>query len=462
MRTFLALAIPAILTAQATFQPFDGKFPADHRELQVDSAGNQWLVRFGILGVHTLEDPAKPNPWVFNHEVKQVATDTHGNRWVISGSRLSGNQLTVLPLGADRGKSLEGHSPSLVTRSPDGRAMFYEDGNLYHVSLGKDGDFEVSPFAEIKGATQFSVDAFGHTYAKTSKGIFKLEAPKDAWQRNWEEVGILPGSNHDLSGDILGGDFYMAGGLTAEWGLPLQSKCFDTVLSFEPETRSWNTVGQLLHPRRYNATSHLDGEIWVIGGDKGKGHPPLGTVEILNLNSKHVRQGPPLPAPISMCTAHNIGGRLYVLGKDKDSNAPSNFYSIGKGDCEWSIEKEAPDVAGPIVSTSDCTNIYVIIPHKHLAIYNTHTKKWKTVPIPTPPRSCQVAFHKGELWLMGGRGVPGGKATQVYNPQTNKWRDGPDLPRELVWGTAFSSEGDLYVAGGAAGSCYSNRTFRLR
>ncbi len=56
----------------------------------------------------------------------------------------------------------------------------------------------------------------------------------------------------------------------------------------------------------------------------------------------------------------------------------------------------------------------------------------------------------------------GGSVTYICSPDSGQWRKGPSLPREIVWGAAFSIDGDLYLTGGGAGRCYNNRTFRLR
>lgn len=453
----LSLGCSHIVSAKGGFKPFEGRFPTDGRNLNVDSAGNRWLLDQGKVFVYILDELQASHSFAFDHKPTQVVTDTRGNAWI-----LTTKSLYVVTYSTGKTKLLEGRTPICLSRAPDGRAMFYDGEKLQAISMEKNGDWNIEALGVVEGAQRFSVDTQGNIFAKTKSGVFRMEARENAWQRNWMEVGNLPGSNHDLSGDILDGKFYMAGGLTAEWGWPAQRKTYETLLCFDPQTTNWKSVGKLMHPRRYNATSHLDGEIWIIAGDQGQGHPPLNTVEILNLPNGEVRKGPPLPAPISICTAHNVSGRLYVLGQDKNSQTKGNFFSIGKVEQEWLEELAVPELTGPIVSTSDSDKIYVVIPHKHLAIYHTTLREWKSVSIPTPPRSCQIAMHKAEVWLMGGRGVPGGKITQIYNPATNQWRYGPDLPRELVWGTSFSINGELFLAGGAAGTCYSNRTFRLK
>lgn len=440
------------------FYQISKAIPNDLRKLAIDSSGNRWSLEDGKVLVYPAQSPESPITISPDGTSSHLTTDSHGHVWALADQK-------VYVLDPRTKKPVWLHTNfkgTFLTRSSDGRALLYNGKNLENLMLSRKGILSKESSSPLPYAERFMVDRRGKTYAKTLHGNYGLEAPEDAWQRYWVEVGHLPGSNHDLSGDVLNGKFYMAGGLTAEWGFPARSKAYDTVLCFEPDSENWKLKGKLKHPRRYNATSHLDGEIWIIGGDKDKEQPPLATVEILNLQNGKVRPGPPLPAPISICTAHNVGGRLYVLGRDKDSPVTANFYSIGKEEEDWTVEKEVPEVSGPIVSTSDEENIYVVIPHKHLAIFNSKSKSWSQLSIPKPPRSCQISVHQNELWLLGGRGVAEGKETQVLNLQKMAWRNGPKLPRELVWGTAFSLNDQLYITGGAAGSCYSHRTFRLK
>ena len=48
-----------------------------------------------------------------------------------------------------------------------------------------------------------------------------------ATQQQWEIVARMPASNHDLTAAVLQNKFYVAGGLTAEWGFPTRSHPFD-------------------------------------------------------------------------------------------------------------------------------------------------------------------------------------------------------------------------------------------
>ena len=56
----------------------------------------------------------------------------------------------------------------------------------------------------------------------------KITAPLDtAPEGAWRAVARMPGSNHDISAAVLGGQFYVAGGATEEWGFPRRARVVD-------------------------------------------------------------------------------------------------------------------------------------------------------------------------------------------------------------------------------------------
>lgn len=272
----------------------------------------------------------------------------------------------------------------------------------------------------------------------------------------WESVARLPFSNHDLSGDVLHGVFYMAGGLTAEYGMPPRSHAPSQLFAYDGA--AWRVAAELGRPRIYAGTSHLDGKLWIVGGDtllSDGERVTTNLVQVVDPASGHVSLGP-LPKvarPMALCL--HAAGRLYVLGA-------SRMESIGTGETAWRDEPAGPLVDGPLAGVVHADKLYVVLPHRGLAVYDARAKSWSQLAPPESPRSCQVAAFKNEIWLIGGRGVRDGRATHIYSIGRKRWRRGPDLPRELVWGAGFTLNGVVHVAGGAAGSCYSDRTFRLR
>ncbi len=68
-----------------------------------------------------------------------------------------------------------------------------------------------------------------------------------------------------------------------------------------------------------------------------------------------------------------------------------------------------------------------------------------------------VAAHDGAIWLAGGLDAFGSALTEVaiYDPATDSWSDGPDLPVSLHHTALVSTGDDLLVVGGYLGSSNS-------
>ena len=61
------------------------------------------------------------------------------------------------------------------------------------------------------------------------------------------------------------------------------------------------------------------------------------------------------------------------------------------------------------------------------------------------------AVYDGELWVLGGRAQPTGSlnSVEVWNPQTNEWRQGPSMRHKRTGAVAGVVAGCLVVAGGS-------------
>ena len=60
-----------------------------------------------------------------------------------------------------------------------------------------------------------------------------------------------------------------------------------------------------------------------------------------------------------------------------------------------------------------------------------------------------VAVHNGELWVVGGQDANGKRdEVRVFNPQTNKWKNGPKLPERISHAPLVSTGDKLYLLGG--------------
>ena len=78
--------------------------------------------------------------------------------------------------------------------------------------------------------------------------------------------------------------------------------------------------------------------------------------------------------------------------------------------------------------------------------------EWKAIKQPFQRRALSAAAHQGKIYAMGGIDADGdiSHEVNVYNPETGKWTQGPELPGSTMNGfgtTAWSIGGQLYFSG---------------
>lgn len=281
---------------------------------------------------------------------------------------------------------------------------------------------------------------------------------------HWIAKTRMPISNHDLTAAVLKGKFYVAGGLTADYGFPARSHPFDELWELNPNTWSWRVAAKLFRARIYCATASFDNKIWVIGGDviepDGKRFA-VTTIEVIDPRTGQVTRGIDSTIARPMPLALTANGRLYVMGNARDQyDQPGQMESIGKGETAWRRESDGPAGMGPLAGAALNDKLYVIVPKKGLAIFDAKASRWELiVPPGGVPRSCQMAAYRGEIWMLGGQDIEDQTQSLIFNPRTKQFRKGPPLPRPNSWGAAASVNGKLIITGGAALRSQSDRIY---
>ena len=487
--------------------------PAGATSVVRDIFGNCWALSSGPQPKLLVLAGQEPVAWMPDRlsdlpleAWHSLAADEFGFLWAASARRLmrldphepeaGWTNFSVMPEIAGSIVSPVARSPiAALGVAPSGALLVaFEEGLIAEVNCDESTAMNVyqGPLSPSEIGCDDSGDVWVGIRSKESRlNFYRKVAAANAWQHTWEEVGRLPAGNHDLSGDLLpNGNFVMAGGQSAGFGYPAIRHTFDQVFEFDRKTYLWRAAGKLQQPRFYNATSVLDSRIWVIGGNRRDPAPAtpaatlgemhfLDSVEICDPSNGVISAGPKLPFPMEMPIALQINGRIYVAGGVTPGlttglaahayNGPGKLMSIGLGDSSWRAEPDGPTGMGPLAAAAYRGSLYVTLPNRGLFLYDTVRRRWSAASAPGPvrdgklaaARSAQVVFYRDELWVLGGRDVPM-DASQIFNPATGAWRDGPRLPRQLAWGAAGVVGDRLMMVGGAGGRGYSDRTFLLR
>lgn len=414
--------------------------------------------------------PAAGGPWQW------LVADHVGNIWVGG----AGGLCCLDPHHPEQGwrrVGLPGGAPTALGRSPDEKVLVgLASGEVLEVDLSAGGELRRQVLARAPAAVgALYTDGQGALWAATAAGLYRRGPAADAWQHAWRQVGRLPGSNHDIFAAPLQGGLYVAGGLTADWGLPARSHVFDELWRFCPQTGCWELASRLGFARRYNGIAALEGKIWVVGGEgeiKSAAHPEgerltMDVVEIYDPVAGTWSEGPRLNTRRSEPLVMAEAGRIWAVGGACDpSTAIATVESIAPGEGAWRYEAPLPV---PLRQGAGCAldGVLYCVSTEGLFAFDTVTRQWLSgLPqLEQTPQAALVAAYAGEVWVMGGHRS---QATWRYAPDERRWRPGPALPTWQSWGAAAVLEGQLYLAGGAHWSAlherfvFDDRTYVLR
>jgi hypothetical protein len=372
-----------------------------------------------------------------------IVRDTCANFWTLARGRDGRQQLWVLP-AQEPNRWSETTIPGLDA-----------------------GQWE-SLVATADGAVNLTLgsDAVSFNPRDPAAGIHQVSSAvtAPATPGPWRVMTRMPASNHDLSAAVVDDFLYVAGGLTAEWGYPARSHAFNELWALDARTWTWRIAAKFPQPRIYCATVAFQGRVWIVGGDvvSAEGRRRSTTsATIFDPKTGIVVAGPDLPVAQPAPLALVARKRLYVMGT-ANRESPGRMDSIGPDETSWRREPDGPPRMWALAGAAWENRLYVAVPHTGLAVFDPETRRWNISGGPTHPRSPQVAAWRGEIWLIGGRDIAKPRDTRIFNPRTLGWRSGPPLDRELAWGAAAVVQDQIVVTGGAAGPCYSDRTYVLQ
>ena len=350
-------------------------------------------------------------------------------------------------------------APTALALSPDGLVMAgLVSGQVMEIDLGVEDDISIRVLSEgvadLGPVGALTRDWDGNTWVGAGSALYRISPSKDAWQKQWQALGRLPGGNHDIFAAELDGILYTSGGATSGWGYPAAQHLFDELWGYDPGMDVWRVVGHLPFPRCYNGVAVLDGEIWNVGGAihaednvRGRGpRLPLNDVDIYNPSTDTWRLGPQLGTARQEPVVLTANGRIYAIGGADKDDALDSVESIGPGEMEWRSE---PSLPLPMRQYAGCVldGVIYVVSKAGAFSFEPQAAQWIPLPpAPQLPQASQVAAHDGQVWVLGSYKTDQGYR---YSPADKTWQPAPDLPAPNSWGAAAELGGRLVVVGGA-------------
>ena len=203
---------------------------------------------------------------------------------------------------------------------------------------------------------------------------------------------------------------------------------------YNVETKTWKNGPSLREARsRFGVCVDSKNTIYVLGGADDKVYFGTNSAEVLNCdrNGEPIGDWQTLPsmikgrfdfeAAVIDDKVYAVGG--YSRGMLKDMEVFDNKLNVWK-ECR-PMSNARDDHA---VATFD-EEIYVFGKDGVCEKYNPVTDTWTAIaafPIVAPFRGSAVL--NGKIYLVGGLEC---EETDIYDPKTNKWSTGPQLPRDI-------------------------------
>ena len=172
-----------------------------------------------------------------------------------------------------------------------------------------------------------------------------------------------------------------------------------------------------------------------------------------------------------------VGDRFYLVGgRGTNPIKPVEIFDPATG--AWSVGAAPPVEMHHFQAVEHGGKIYVVgamtggyprepaLPVVH--VYDPATDRWSTGPeIPADRRrgGAGAVVHDGQIYVVSGIQIGhwSGHVTwfDAFDPRTGSWRRLPDAPRARDHFQAVVIDGKLYAAGGRRSSASTNQTFEL-
>lgn len=181
--------------------------------------------------------------------------------------------------------------------------------------------------------------------------------------------------------------------------------------------RKWLPRSAMNIPRCLFSMTVLDGMIYAAGG-LGSDSQLLNSVEFYNPSTNAWRFTATMPQATKGHGVAAVGGMLYVVGGETMDNTLESMQA-----------------------------------------YNPRLDSWTSLSCMILPRSFSgVAVFQREIYVIGGCVAVGErhpenmlKSVEIFNPERNEWRFGPELPEGRYNYTVVVHNGSIYVFGGETG-----------
>ena len=263
--------------------------------------------------------------------------------------------------------------------------------------------------------------------------FFSISAPAAEIRGIWSTLPPVPSPRQEVAFDVLDGKLYIIGGIGGD----------SAVEAFNSETGDWEELPDLPRGLHHGSAAAVGGKIYSIGGF-ASGGPIFGTplAEVFEFDPSRAswEARAPLPSPRGGLMSLALNGLIYAIGGRDQSNSFTNVDVFDPDLNAWSPAASLPVPLDHLAAAMVDGRIYVaggrltqngsfIRNDPTLVVYDPSSDQWRLGPdLPTSRSGHAAASIAGFLLVMGGE-IPGVlNANEVYDPANSRWFRLDDLP----------------------------------
>ncbi|MCP4723940.1 MAG: hypothetical protein GY863_02830 [bacterium] len=224
----------------------------------------------------------------------------------------------------------------------------------------------------------------------------------------WKYLTKAPYSFRNLKAVSCNGNVYAMGGYCRE-----TVAVFESIhLEFSTHEDVWKVQKDLPTGRSNLALASSNGKIFAVGGDR------FHTVNEMYDPLLRIWQSlAPMPTPRQHINSDVMDGKIYVIGGLINNNGR-----------RMATDKNE--------------------------MYNIMTNTWEEkAPLPSPRQGCAAVSAGKKIYIIGGTITEGDDwiyvpDVSIYDPETDSWTEGADLPEPLLEPGSAVIDGKIYIIGG--------------
>ena len=243
----------------------------------------------------------------------------------------------------------------------------------------------------------------------------------------------------------------------------------------------WEQITELPTLRVGTAAAAINGKIYLIGGfdhhkkNLGGRAPALSTVDVYDTQTNTWHTVANMLTPRVAPQAAVFFNNIYVFG-GYDRKGPGGALRYKKsvemydtGTDTWVKKRDMLTLRHAFMTAAVDRKIYLIGGSVHdkklgrdvatglVEVYDPLTNRWeKGADIPTERGVTDAVVVDGKIYVIGGYNWQWGPlrdkfvtSVEEYNPKTDQWRELPDMPMRKFWFASVAIDNKIYTVGGA-------------